>query len=349
MGTNDAKLMKSMDPVPIRGRKSGRITAILDKSPLSESSGLPSGFSSAWVFLFHCPETGFENMWRWGTPRQAVGLHPDGFIGATRYTSRPRPVRPHLSTEDELITAAVNVQDFDRRIFDQVLPELGNEDIHAPGVEDGIAAPNKLEGQAPFQHVVGMETEQTQEFGFLGCQFPALVLDAQGLFLIIERVQAQTEFSVLARIFSPRLASPEDRSHAEDKLLETEGLRDIIVSADSEAFDPIFLERPGGEEYHRNVRMDPTDVAAESESILLGKHDVDQTEVEDIIEEDTERFLSITAKSHIESLRAERFLKEEAEVVVVLDQENPGKERYRTALFPGHHHHLSIFISILLI
>jgi hypothetical protein len=258
-------------------------------------------------------------------------------------------VRSHVSTKDELISAAVNVQDFDRRIFTEVFPELGDEDIHAPGVEDGIAAPNKLEGQAPFQHAVGMETEQTQEFGFLGCQLTGPVFDAQGLFLIIERVQAQTESAVLTRIFPPDLASPEDCSNAEDKFLETEGFRDIVVSADSETFDPIFLERLGGEEYHRDVRMNPADVAAEGESILLGKHDVDETKVEDIIEEDPERFLSITAKSHIESPGAERFLKEEAEVVVVLDQENPGKERHRAAIVPGHHLHLSIFISILLI
>jgi hypothetical protein len=95
--------------------------------------------------------------------------------------------------------------------------------------------------------------------------------------------------------------------------------------------------------------MDPADVAAEAETVLLGEHDVDEAEVEGVIEDYAQCLLSVAAEGHVVSVHAERFLEEEAEVVVVLDQKNPRKESFRSAVFPGCHFPLAVFISSFLI
>jgi len=246
---------------------------------------------------------------------------------------------------DELVAAAVDIDDFDRLVAGEVFPEPGDKNIHAPGVKDGIAAPDELEGQAPFQDAIRVEAEETQQLGLLGRQLAGPVLDTQRLPLVVEDVRPKAEYPAFPGILFPHLASPEDRSKAEDKFLEIEGLGDIVVPPDSETFDTVFLERLGREEDEGNAGRNPSDFAAQGEAVLFGKHDVDETKVKGLLKEDAERLLSVAAESDVISMHAERFLDEEAEVTVVLDQENPGKKLFPAAVFPGSHFRDSIFIT----
>ena len=47
-----------------------------------------------------------------------------------------------------------------------MLPELGNKNIHASGIEKIIIAPYFIQHQAAFKHLVPVDAKQPQNFRF---------------------------------------------------------------------------------------------------------------------------------------------------------------------------------------
>jgi hypothetical protein len=182
-----------------------------------------------------------------------------------------------------------------------------------------------------------LEAEKAQQFAFLGGEPADPLADSQGLFLVVEGVLPQVEFLAFRGVLFPGFAPAKDRSNAEDEFLEVEGLGDIVIPADLKTLDPVFLEGLGREEDERHAGTKPPDFTCQGEAVFFGEHDVNEAEVEGVIEESTEGFLPVAAESDLEPLQAERFLKEEAQVAVVLNQENPGKESFSSDALPGGH------------
>ena len=80
----------------------------------------------------------------------------------------------------------MNVDDFNRIIFFQVLTQLCDIYIHTTCIEIVVINPNSLQRKVTLQNFVGMCTKQAQQFGFFGGQFSLLLGSRQNLFLRVE-------------------------------------------------------------------------------------------------------------------------------------------------------------------
>jgi hypothetical protein len=71
---------------------------------------------------------------------------------------------------EQLVTLAVNVEDFDFAVLAKVFAQLGDVDVHAPGIEIVVVDPDRLEGEVTFQHLILVPAEKLKELRLLGGQ-----------------------------------------------------------------------------------------------------------------------------------------------------------------------------------
>ena len=86
----------------------------------------------------------------------------------------------------QFITFAVNIDNFDRVVFLQMLTQFSDIYIHASGIEVIIINPNSFQSKVTLQNFIGMRTKQAQQFGFLSGKLGILAINRQNLFLSIE-------------------------------------------------------------------------------------------------------------------------------------------------------------------
>ena len=76
---------------------------------------------------------------------------------------------------DQFISFSMNIDDFDRFIFFQVLTQLGDIHIHATCVKVVIINPNRLQCKIALKDFIGMCTKQTQQFRLFCSQLRLLI------------------------------------------------------------------------------------------------------------------------------------------------------------------------------
>ena len=77
-------------------------------------------------------------------------------------------LRFHLNIRGyQLITLAMNIDDFDTWIILQVLTQLGDVNVHRTCVEVIVVDPYGLQGEVTLQDFVGMSAKETEEIAFL--------------------------------------------------------------------------------------------------------------------------------------------------------------------------------------
>ena len=64
---------------------------------------------------------------------------------------------------NELVAFSVDIDDFNRIVFLQMLAELGDIHIHAARIEVVVINPDSLERKVTLQNLVGMSAEQAQQ------------------------------------------------------------------------------------------------------------------------------------------------------------------------------------------
>ena len=87
---------------------------------------------------------------------------------------------------NQLITLAVNVDDFYLRIVFQVFTQLGDINVHRACIEIVVVNPDGLQCEITLQNLVGMAAKQAQKIVLLRSQLRHLVADGQGLLLGVE-------------------------------------------------------------------------------------------------------------------------------------------------------------------
>ena len=106
-----------------------------------------------------------------------------------------------------------------------------------------VINPDGLQRKVTLQNLIGMCTEQAQEFRFLRSQLGLLPVDSQDLLLCVERKAADfvyTAFLVLLSTYTTQ-----DGFNTEHQLFHAEGFGDVVVGTNLETFQDILLQRLG--------------------------------------------------------------------------------------------------------
>src|SRR5690349_4693171 len=96
----------------------------------------------------------------------------------------------HFQTKSD----AVVVDDLNGGVITEILPELGNENIHASPEEVVVVAPHFLEDLFTFQHTVAMTTKQAQHIGFFLSERLVAARMLQHQVLLVEDVFSERDY-----------------------------------------------------------------------------------------------------------------------------------------------------------
>src|SRR5919106_1504132 len=119
-----------------------------------------------------------------------------------------------------------------------------------------------------------------------------------------------------------KLGAAQERAHATHELPDGERLRDVVVRADLEADDLVHLVAPGRQHDDRNGALEPAHAAADLEASELGKHEVEDDEVDRRLDEALERLFSVARLHHPVALALERIREELLDRLLVVDEED---------------------------
>jgi len=125
----------------------------------------------------------------------------------------------------------------------------------------------------------------------------------------------------------PPSGAPQQRLDARDHLLEAERLRHVVVAAQRQAPHRLLGAVARGEEQHRRVVSLAPQPPAHLETVDVGQHDVEQQEVRRVRAHGREGAAPVTGHLDGEAEVAQRGAQEEPDVLLVVDDEDPGRRR----------------------
>jgi acetyl-CoA acetyltransferase len=115
---------------------------------------------------------------------------------------------------------------------------------------------------------------------------------------------------------------PQQRLDPREQLLAAEGLDDVVVGAGAEAPHLVDLAAARGEQDHRNVAQ-VAQALERLESIELRHREIHDDEVRRVRVERAERSATVLSGLDAVSSPAQELRKQQADVVVVVDNEHP--------------------------
>jgi hypothetical protein len=120
---------------------------------------------------------------------------------------------------------------------------------------------------------------------------------------------------------SGQLRAAQRGAHAAPKLADGEGLRNVVVRSELEAYDLVELVVAGGQhdDRHGAPRTQP---ATDLEAVELGQHDVEDDEVDVVLIETGKRLLAVTGLHDPEPLALERKGEQLLHRFLVVDEQN---------------------------
>ena len=233
-----------------------------------------------------------------GAETDAPQKRRPAFQVAGRFFALKNFKRLFLLGRDELVALAVDVDDFDLRIVFQVLAQLGDIDVHRAGVEVVVVDPDGFQGEVALQDFVGMRAEQRKEFVFLRGELAVFVADGKQLLLGVE-----SEFSDVVEgaflVFLSTYAT-QNSLNAEHELFHREGLGDVVVGTDFEAFDDVVLLRLCRQEDDGHFGVGLADFLGQRKTVFLRHHHVEHADVELTLQEGLEACLAVgTELGHV--------------------------------------------------
>jgi len=119
----------------------------------------------------------------------------------------------------------------------------------------------------------------------------------------------------------------QQRLDARDHLLEAERLRHVVVAAQRQAPHRLLGAVSRGEEQHRRVVALAPQPPAHLETVDVGQHDVEQQEVRRVRAHGRQGAAPVTGHLDGEAEVAQRGAQEEPDVLLVVDDEDPGRRR----------------------
>ena len=116
--------------------------------------------------------------------------------------------------------------------------------------------------------------------------------------------------------------APKHGVDARDELFDREGLYDVVVTSDGEPVDSIRRGVTGGEKQDRCAEAGFSKAPQDLESVEVGKHDVEDDEVEALVSCGGEGIATVGDGRRREPFEPKRRGNEERDVVLVVDDED---------------------------
>lgn len=179
---------------------------------------------------------------------------------------------------NQLIADAPDIHDPHVGIGLELLAQLGDENVHAAGVEETVVAPKGNQNRLSAQHVVGVLHEHSEDLGLAIGEAFDLVADLKGLLGDPEGVTTD-RIKVRTLVSRDGDGAAQQRLHANDQLGHVEGLLQVVVAAQLEAGHQVVGRRAGGQEQDRDLRIHLPDRAGQGETIHPGHHHVEHENV----------------------------------------------------------------------
>jgi hypothetical protein len=123
-----------------------------------------------------------------------------------------------------------------------------------------------------------------------------------------------------------------------DQLLDEEGLGEVIVGAEVEAFEAFVKFAAGGEEDDREGDLPFAEVAEDAEAVAVWEHDVQDQSVVGARSSKRVALIAAEADVHHEALGLEALADKRRDLLIVLDDQNLHGRRFpfaRPGLFAG--------------
>lgn len=117
-------------------------------------------------------------------------------------------------------------------------------------------------------------------------------------------------------------AAPEDGVETGDELVGVEGLRQVVIGAEVQAFDAFVEGGAGGEEEDGDRAAELADLAEDAEAIATGEHDVQDQGIEGAGGGEGEGVVAIVADVHDEARGLERLADEGGDLPLVFSHEH---------------------------
>jgi hypothetical protein len=120
----------------------------------------------------------------------------------------------------------------------------------------------------------------------------------------------------------------EERLDPGQQLLAAEGLHNVVVGARTEASNLVDLAAPRGEQDYRHVAQ-VAQALQRLESIEVRHREIEDDDVSGVLVEDAERCAPVLSRLHEVTGSRQELVKEQADIVVVVDDKNPPRGRRR--------------------
>jgi hypothetical protein len=115
-------------------------------------------------------------------------------------------------------------------------------------------------------------------------------------------------------------ASFQDGLDTGEEFFRQEGFGDIVICADSEAFEDIFFQGFGSEEDNGHIGIFGPYFAGEAKAVHFGHHDVEDTEVEVAFMEGVQTFEAIGGERHLVVVHFEIRAQYIAKILVIFHE-----------------------------
>src|SRR5262249_1660006 len=163
---------------------------------------------------------------------------------------------------------------------DEFSAQPGEMDVHRPGLDEAVAAPDHVEQLVAAEDAARRSRENGEQLELLGRQLDGAALHPHLEAVPIDLKLAGLDESALG-VFLGAHAAARDGPNARAELAWREGLGDVVVGAELEAEHLVtFLDAPGHHDHGDRARLriflqSPADLP----TVEVRHHDVDQHDV----------------------------------------------------------------------
>ena len=132
---------------------------------------------------------------------------------------------------------------------------------------------------ATLERLIGEKAEERQQFALLSSQTTGLLSERERLRRRVEDVASYLIDTLRFLVSIVLDSASEDRFDTKEELLHTKRLRDVVVSTGAESLKYVLPHTQSGEEDNGYVGRKTTNVLSQCQSISLGHHDIQETEI----------------------------------------------------------------------
>jgi hypothetical protein len=197
--------------------------------------------------------------------------------------------------------------------------EVGYVIIHSPRGRKSGAAPHDIEEALACNWFAWCSGHEPQYGVLLGSEMEFSLFPESRLAREIKFDVAQLKTSGIVPF---AMIAPEQRPHSGEQFFRAERLDEVIVRAHVQARDSVLYLALGCEHQHGHGVREPAEFGANSESVQLGHHDIQQYQVRFFLYRFAEAGLSIGRAEHAVAFLLEQVFQRDSHWQLVFNNQN---------------------------